>query len=323
MTTTDAAQEVVSALMKGQRRELVKTEEWDRVFFHLGIWGPGKVGKTHLTLSAESTEIRKPDTVNDKFEVTARGETLIPPRRLSVAYANFDREASTVISNLEDGFSIVTEDFYLDENGALLVALAMLPSDFIKLFARLKAFIADALEDEVDLLVVDGATVIWENVREWKLPKGEIEAGEVKGVAPKQYATSNTAMRNEIMSHIRSAPIHTILTRESAQVWDSASAPRTDATGEIVLRPDGWNKTSHYVDMDVQMVLRSDAMGRKRIGIPNIALKPAVIGAEIEDPTFEELFRRNFGHPLVLRQDIDAYRSAQEEYGSVSTGSAT
>ena len=322
MTSTEAAQDAVSALLKGNRRQLQQNAPgiWNRVFMNLGIWSKGKAGKTHLALSAESTQIRKPDVMDD-FEIKEYGETLIYPRPLRTAYANFDREVESVLGNLDAGFDIVAEDFYRDKDGNLLVPIMMMPADFIALFKRFAEFINDAVSDEMHLVVVDGGTAIWEDVREWKLPRGKQESGEENvGIAPKQYATSNTAMRNEIMVQLRSSQIHTIITREAAAVWKSASETLTDAQGNEVMRPDGWNKTSHFIDMDVQIKLKTSAIGVERVGIPNIALKPAVLGAEILDPTFEELFRRNYAQPLVLHQDVDEYLRAIEEYGSVSTG---
>jgi hypothetical protein len=285
-------------------------------------FGVPKVGKTHMGMGATSSEVRLPDKVT--LDGATPGEILIPAKPLSIALANFDREAGTVIGNLEPGIDIISEDFFEDEDGELLIPVMMGPADFQKLFARLEAFVKDAENEGTNLIIVDGGTIIWEEVREWKLPKEvPTNAGQHSGPQPSQYNTSNTTMRTGVMQRLYGARAHTLITREAGPIWISASETMKDANGKQMNRPDGWNKTGHYIDLDMELQLIESAMGTKRVAVPRMpVLTTAILGRVINAPTFSKMFELNYRRPLLLPEDAEEYTKALKEEGDLSYGEA-
>jgi hypothetical protein len=322
MTTDGVTRSAISKMLTGRRKRLERSAQiYAWLFAHLGIWGPPKVGKSYLGLNARSSEVRLPDSM-EGFDFKKAGKVLIPSKPLSVAYANFDREAGTVLKDLQGEIDIITEDFYLDDEGELIIPVLMKPADFLLLFEKFAEFLGDAEKAEVDLVFVDGGSIIWEEVREWLLPKEDPDkAGGHSGPQPSQYNTSNTTMRASIMQRLHGVKAHTIISREAGTVWKSASETLKDANGNQVLRPDGWNKTGHYIDLDVQMKLIETNMGATRVAIPaGTALIPSILGRTIEEPSFAKLFEANYRRPLILRADVDEYQAAVAEHGELSYG---
>lgn len=326
MTTSDVAENAISAILGKSNRTLVKKEPgaWTWKYGHVRLWGPGKTGKTHLGLNARTSEIRKPDVV-EGFQVKQKGEVIIPSKPLRVAHANFDRAATTVIDNLDDDIEFLQEELYTDEEGELLIPVVMSDNDFIKLFARFEEFIEDAVAWGAEMVVVDGGTVVWEDARHWKLPNTDDD----QGIPPKAYANANTTMRARVMQRLHGLKAHTVITCEAREVWASAREPSKDDQGNVLLKPDGWNKTGHYVDLDVRMRWAqkrspSGDLINQRIAVPTeVALRPEILGREFPNPTFEQLFRANYRHPLLKLEDLDEYRQALKGFGRVSIGAGT
>ncbi len=195
--TTDGLAAAANKLLSGKRRRKleVSASVWEWIWFHLGLWGVGKTGKSHIGLDARTSEVRKPDIMDD-FNRTDKGEVLIPSKPIPVAYANFDRDAASVLQNLPEDVDIITEDFFLDDLGELLVSVLMNSADFDKLFNLYAEFIKDSVSDGIELIHVDGGTILWEDMRMWKLPAPvDPGTGEAPGYQPKQYATPNIGMR--------------------------------------------------------------------------------------------------------------------------------
>lgn len=276
---------------------------------HLGLWGPGKSGKSYLALSARTSEVRTKDKV-ENFKVVERGSVVIPSKPLSIAYANFDRDAATVYKDLNPDIQIIEEEFY-QQNGELIIPVFMKPADFEQMFQRLHRFIDEAEAAGVELFVLDGGTVIWEEVREWKLPKGEVlEGKERAGVRPAQYNSSNTTMRTRVMQRLYGMQNHTICIREASEVWQSAGEKAYEADGSVKMKADGWNKTGHYIDLDVQMRLIQEG----RTATPReVSLSPGILDKPISSPSFAKLYGAVFGRPLLKEEDQETWDRDRED----------
>lgn len=316
MTTKDVAGGAVNRALSGQRRALQPTggDVFNWRWGKGGGWGTGKQGKTHLGLSVMSHAIYESKREGFAFK---RGELLLPPKPLRTAYANFDRPADTVIENLQPGVDIVEEPLYLDGRGELLIPIAMGIADFEQLFQRFRAFAAWAREEEFEFLFADGGTVLWENMRRWKGIPPE------KGAAPKEYQESNTEMRYRVMGLMEGLPMHTWITREAKEVWQSASGPVKTPDGRALMTDDGWSQTSHRIDFDVEIRLMQTQTGMERTATFKTALRPDLINTTVMNPTYAKLYRLNYGKPLLRKDDLDEYLRIVKEVEHIAVVDAT
>lgn len=290
---------------------------------HAGGWGPPKTGKTHIGLSARSHEVRLPGKKSDvAFAKPEPGEVVIPSKALTIAFANFDRPADTVFDEIPRDYDIVEERFFEDEHGEQI----WVPDDatVLDLLRRLQRFVTEAA-GEVDLFLLDGATVIWENVRQVRLgaPAGKDPDG-LPHHLPRQYGEANAEMRMTVMQLLYAADFHSWITLEAGEKWDKASGPVMDPFGNPVLRLDGWNKTGHYCDVlgQTRFVEKRDGQGnmhwvREYIPGPG-SIKAQMIGQVIEAPTFADIYRRAFPNvPLLRREDREEYARLLAKHGDL------
>lgn len=324
--TQEAATNAAAGMLARQQRQRVvinSNPETRFPFLHIGEWGPGKMGKSHLALAARTSEVRLQKMGADfKAEVL---EVTMPSKPMPIAYANFDREAHTVYSNLPADIDIIEEKFFEDLNGMPIIA----PNETMlaALVARFKDFLADSIADGRELIFVDGGTIVWQDVRFAKLenvaPGGKDGDGQERHV-PRQYGPANATMRHEIMRPLYSAKAHTIISREAGERWASQNESVKDPgeVGGVALRPDGWNKTAHLIDLDVQMRTFPGADGKivRQALIPTTAIKASLLGKTYLEPTFAKLYTLTFGVPLLLRADIPEFLALEEKYRGNSEG---
>lgn len=321
------AKEAVSKLFarttRRQRTEANRPVEAQFKNLHAAGWGVPKVGKTHIGLGATSHEVRLPGAIPEgagPFAKPEPGEIVIPSKPLLVAHANFDRPADTVEDNLPSGYQYVEERFFEDEDGNQI----WVPDDaqIERLIIRLNSFIRDA-SGECDMFVLDGATIIWDDVRHVRLgePAGKDPDGGVKHL-PRQYGVANAEMRASVMQAIYSADFNSWLTMEAGEKWSGQNKPDVDAFGNAILRMDGWNRSGHYCDTigQVKFVELADGNGgmkwtRQYIPGPG-SIRATMIGQVITDPTFREIYKRAFPNvPLLKREDRELYAKLVAEHG--------
>lgn len=312
-------------MLQGARRKLnleQGTEEERFPFLHVGAWGPPKAGKTDFGLRIRSHEVwlLKPADPTNPFSDRVKLQLLLPSKPLSIAYANFDRTATSVLVNLPPDSDIIEEQFFRDEHGDPI----FMPTkeQLGEQIARLGRFFEDAIHDKMDLLTLDGGTIVWDNVREYRLadiaPGGSDADGQPRLLA-RQYGPANTEMRQSIMQRLHGLPMHTVLTRESGEKWKSQNEVLRDAQGDAVLRADGWNKTGHYVDMDGQFRIIQTPQGGKRVYTPDVSIRPAQLGRTMDNPSFEHLYRLCYPQvPLIKRADIPLFEQLREEHGAAN-----
>lgn len=320
-TSAQVAEKVTGKLLQQSRRRLTVggSDDTRYPFLHLATWGPPKAGKSDLGLRARSHEIRllgvapKSDPFNRPVQ-----KVLLPSQPLKIAYANFDRSAATVLANLPSDVDIVEEQFFLDEHGEPL----FMPdkAQLQQLLTRFDAFLVDAQSENVDLIVLDGGTIVWDNVRELRLsgltPEGETPGGEPR-LLPRQYAPANHEMRVSVMQRLYGARAHTYLTRESGEKWSGQNSVLRDANGDPVLRADGWNKTGHYADMDGLFKLVTTPQGPARWYTPDVSIRPTLLGSTQTDPTFATLYKACYTTvPLLRREDIPAFERLKAQHGA-------
>lgn len=326
MTTDSFANDAVARMMQLRqgkatgRAFTAKPGSFQWKWFHLALAGVGKVGKSHLGLSARTHEIREPDSVDAKFKRTP-GAILIPSKPLSVAYANFDRPVDTVLDNLPEDSHFYEEIFYLNDDGEVLHPLELKEADFQKLYLKLDEFVRSSIQAGFDLCHIDGGTIIWEHVRRWRLPP---PPKDKDSNVPNQYGPANQTMR-VWMQRLYSSQIHSLVSMEARELWQSASGPVVGSSGKPLMKPDGWGKTDHYSDMQVLMELKdrrgSDgSLKPTRVGTISQSLKLELEGRTIDNPTYADLFKLNYGHPLLLRSDFDDYNEMLAQHPKLSWG---
>lgn len=299
--------------MKAGRQRLTRAG----TFFppiHVGTWGPAKTRKTSLGLRAKTSEVRtssvyEPVNPLNPFEVRkviSQGQVLIPSRPLRIALANFDRKADTVLKDIEHDFDIIEESLYELPDGA--PASLANAAEYQAMIDRFLEFIADVRGD-VDLIVCDGGTILWENVRgvllESQAPAGKTPEGDARHL-PRQYAPANKYMRESIMKTLYNLPLHTLITREAGERWSGQNSPDLDQNepGGVALRPDGWNKTGHYIDVDLQMrLIKNPGQEEQVTGICHMSILPGMIGQSIRNPTFSGVYSTTMRLPLLLPED--------------------
>lgn len=285
-------------------------------FMHLGVAGPAKVGKTDMALRARTHEVRTPDKMKG-FDVVSKGEVVIPSKPLAIAFANFDRDARSVFANLPADSDITEEDFYLDSDGFTPLIALDVPT-MVRLLERLDEFLNDA-EPTSDLVMVDGGTILWDDVRSVRmagiLPGGKDGDGQARHL-PRQYAPANEKMRNDIMQRIYNLNCHTYLTQEVRAVWLSQNETMKGADGKEVVTFDGWNKTGHYVDIHGLMRIAAFAEGTKRVfKAPEVHVNIAQLGVDVKDPSFAGLYKAAYGLPLLKKEDRELFDKLEEEHG--------
>lgn len=313
---------VVQNLLANGRRKLTPQTQDPEIRFpylHLEAWGEGKAGKTDLGLRARTHAIHAPGKPSASGFGTDPGELLIPSKPLSIAYANFDRDPATVVVNLPDDVEIVEEPLYLDANGEPFIYVG--PLEVEQILKKLEAFF-DEVDGVADLVVLDGATIVWEDVRTVKLgpPAGTTPEGEAHHL-PRQYGPANAEMRSRVMQRFYGLRAHTYITHEASEKWASASGPQLDAQGNAVLRMDGWNKTKHYIDVGGQMKLAKvagDAAGQtkaERRFICDLSVNAAMIGRTISNPSFAGLYQATYPRvPLLKREDRERFDELQKKH---------
>jgi hypothetical protein len=315
--TNEVARDSIGELLKrNTRRKLgIKADPNLRFAnFHMAAWAKAKMGKSDLGLRARTSEVRLPTA---DFSGDA-GEIVIPSKPLVIAYANFDRDPASVVGNLPEDVEIITEDFYLDENGDPLLMPTV--KEFQKMLKRLHEFMAEAVEAGCNLFFLEGGTIIWEDIREGTLPNpaGTTPEGEAHHL-PRQYGPSNKEMRGQVMQRLYGLPMHTYLTTEAGVQWSSASKPDKDPeTGEDKLRLDGWAKTENYSDCLINLRIVQRSKGMTREAIPTVALRPTILGKNFPNPSFALLYKLNLGAPLLLPEDRTGFLKLEAEHGSLS-----
>ena len=309
-------------LAKGTRRQLTPLSTDPEIRFpylHLEAWGEGKSGKTDLGLRARTHEIRAPGKPSASGFGTEPGEVLIPSKPLVIAYANFDRDPATVVVNLPADVEIIEEPLYLDENDEPYAYVG--PVEVDRILKRLDEFFNE-VDGVVDLVVLDGATIIWEDVRTVKLgdPAGTDPDGNPHHL-PRQYGPANAEMRSRVMQRFYGLRAHTYVTHEASEKWASASGPVLDASGNAVLRMDGWNKTKHYIDVGGQMKIAQVAgqaagsVKAERQFICDLSVNAAMIGQRVANPSFSGLYQRTYPKvPLLKREDREEFDRLQKEH---------
>lgn len=323
--TTETSKAALEKLFGGAGRAILTQETvtlWP--VLHIRVWGEPKMGKTHLGLGAETHALYKRVKVGEKanpfgggaiVEYT-KGELLLPSRPMLIGYANFDRDPTTVLQNLEPGFQIAQEVFYADPEGNPYIAPTKMEQ--AERMGRFQKFLDDCIAAGVDLFQLDGGTIAWESVREMRLPavqSGKTPEGEPSWL-PRQYAEANTEMRGTVMQRMYGLAVHTVLTTEAGQVWDSASKPVEDLTepGGAKLRPDSWNKTDHYEDASLQMRYAERAEGRRQEARYTACIRPPKVGTFIANPTFGKVFADIYPDvPLLKKEDRAAFEELKKD----------
>jgi hypothetical protein len=333
MTTDSVAQSALEKMLaKRQSKAVVQIADvitWQQQYFNLWLWGAGKVGKTDLALRARTDAMALPGEKDEDnpFAKVEHGEIVIPSKPLSIAFANFDRAATTVYNNLPEDVQVFEEVFYQDEAGEQLVPVGMEDADFDRLILRLDQFLVDARDAGMDLAFIDGGTIIWEYIRRWRLPPPSPQKDGGMGNQPSEYAASNSTMRT-VMQRFYAAPFHTIVSMEDREKWSSARAPDKDASGNSVMIPDGWNKTERYMDMAARIALvdrnRTDGPGveKKRVATVGMSIKAETIGRELIDPSFAGLYHMAYPHPLLKTEDVEEYHKLVEKHGPLTVVNA-
>jgi len=320
-TAQQVATKTVSKLLGSTARQpLSRTTVSLHPLFHLGAFGAGKSGKTHLGLGARTHAVYAAETDPRTFEVQ-KGELLIPSRPLTVAYANFDRDADTVLINLPEDFSIIEEKLYLDGQGEdAQIMVFPTEGELDRLMDRFAQFLADVEADVkngvVHLCQVDGGTPLWDNIRDTMLnavkPAGKTPEGEPRHLA-RQYGPPNNKIRSVVMQRLYSMPCHTYLTLESRDRWTGQNDKALDAQKNVIQDPDGWSKTEYYVDMFTEMKIRESinpltgSAQKERVAIPVRSVSVGSIGATYRAPTYAGLYRAAFSRPLLVPDDYAAY----------------
>lgn len=328
--TQEAAKAAAEKLLSGARKAMSPAAAPAYPTIHARGWGTPKEGKSHFGLGARSHEVWLTERVEKgPFEFEVKDiELLIPSKALTVAYANFDRDATTVLQNLPPDSYFIEESLYLDPaTGEPYIAPGLVERE--AQLRRLVQFMSDVDEawETVDLFQLDGGTIAWENVRELRLPPpaGKDADGSPHHL-PRQYAPANNSMRAEVMQRLYGMKMHTYLTTEAGQQWDSASKPVDDPNekGGARLRPDSWNKTDHYVDASFQLRHRERAAtGSAAGGLVNQhelmfteCIRPTLIGTHIANPTFGKLYKAIFpAVPLLKREDRATFEQLKEKHG--------
>jgi hypothetical protein len=309
-------------LANTRRRKLAATpgERFPRL--HAGPWGEGKTGKTHLGLAARTHEVWlaeevDPDSPFSKLEPTS---LLLASKPLVTAYANFDRPVFSVLPNLPADADITEEAYWCDEEGNPLV----IPTDKERadMIEALGEFLDDSVTNGVEMFVVDGATFLWEEVREWKLSGIEPGGKDGDGVPrhlPRQYKNANEAMRGQVMRKFYGLPMHGVLTREAREVWSSQNKVATDENGEALHEAHGWNRSLHFLDVEFRMKWTPRSKGgtvvRQREAIISGSVKGSQIGMTVPDPTFAKVYGVTFGVPLLKQDDIPTFMELEAEHG--------
>lgn len=320
-----AAQNAASALARSSRQRITKvagqlTTPQPPVYLHVGVWSPPKMRKTSLGLRATSSEIRLPGKVDVNFEEQP-GEVLLPAKPLTIGFANFDRDARTVLADIPGDFDILEERLFEGPEGAPLVLGG--PAAYQAIIDRFLDFCTEVEKaNEFDLMVVDGGTILWENVRAVLLdpvaPAGKTPEGDARHL-PRQYGPSNKYMREQVMQRLYNLPMHTLITRESRERWAGQNEPLKDdrEVGGIALQSDGWGKTGHYLDVDMQMrLVKNPGQPEMPQGIIHMAIKASTIGTTMRDPTFARLYSVMLGRPLIKRGDEQTFLELQQQHGA-------
>lgn len=323
MTTIDAARAALEKMTGGKsagaRALITKSSAPIYPDLHIRLWGQPKMGKSHLGLDARTHTVYGPPTM-DGFKQVGDGELLIESQPLVVAYANFDRDAATVIQNLHDDVLIMSEAFYLDDEGNPFIA----PTTAMRnaQLERFKRFLTEATDAGVDLFQLDGGTIAWEGIRGLLLgaPAGQTPEGEARHL-PRQYEAPNNEMRGTVMQRLYGMPMHTVLTTEAGQVWNGQNSAEPDATeeGGVKLRPDSWNKTDHYVDASLQMRYADRNIGgtmtRQHEARYTACIRPPKVGSYIANPTFAGIFRDIYpAVPLLKREDRALFEELKTKF---------
>lgn len=318
------AQNAADALARSSRQRITRsggqlTTPEKPLYLHMGTWSPPKMRKTSLGLRATSSEIRLPGKMNADFTEAEPGQVLLPAKPLTIAFANFDRDARTVIADIPGDFDILEERLFEGEDGEPLVLGG--PAAYQKIIDRFLDFTREVEKSgEFDLMVVDGGTILWENVRAVLLdsvaPAGKTPEGEARHL-PRQYGPSNKYMREQVMQRLYNLPMHTLITRESRERWAGQNEPLKDPTevGGVALQSDGWGKTGHYLDLDLQMrMIKNPGEAELPLGVIHMAIKAATIGTTVRHPTFSKLYTLMYGRPLLKRGDEQRFAELQQQH---------
>lgn len=332
----DIANTAADALLKKPGRQLISLGATDSSTaapslypsLHVGTWGPPKSRKSSFALRARTHMISLPGQSipgETKFDPPTYepGELLIPSKPLTIAYANFDRSAHTVYKDITLGANIIEERLYEMEDGTPLALGG--PTDYQRLTDRFLTFVEDMMkmDEPPHLIFVDGGTILWENVRGVLLdtvaPGGKTPEGDPRHL-PRQYGPSNKYMREQIMKRLYNMQLHTVISRESSERWAGQNEPLKDPNepGGVALRADGWNKTGHYVDVDLQMrMITNPGQAEIPTAVCHLSIVPGMIGTTIRNPTFASVYELVTRMPLLLPEDRETYRLARAEHGKL------
>ena len=104
--------------------------------------------------------------------------------------------------------------------------------------------------------------------------------------------------------------------------WSSASSPDTTAAGNPIWIPNGWNRSGHYLDVEIMLVkeLRSIA-GEKAVRRMALCLNSVNIvltGTEAPDQSLASIYGDHIGAPMIRKQDIAEFLELEKEHGRLT-----
>ena len=292
---------------------------------HIMDWGLAKVGKSHLGCDGQTHAVyAAKKEAADAFGATAvKGELLVPRKYLKVAHANFDRAAHTVYDNLapEQKELLLPCDLYEAEDGGPLVGESVSRQQV----ERYEEFFKYAKDEwGAQLFHLDGGKVGWNLVRNFTLPEPTPDkTGELR-IPPRAYDKANDRMRLSIMQPLYNSGMHTAVTLEASEVWDSTNKKREDAMeiGGVALKQEGWGQTNHYVDVGIRLRFKETANGSRLVttregvitmaGVDNQQLINTIVpDAKL---TFRGIYMLIRRRPLLLPEDYAVFEGLQPSH---------